>query len=77
MKIPTHLQMTVTSDATMHIETLLDPPALAGVTFLVAGREKAAILKTIRAGGSQVPAARVKPVGELIWFTDRAAAGEA
>lgn len=45
------------------------------VAFLVAGREKAAILRTIRAGGSHVPAARVKPVGELIWFTDRAAAG--
>jgi 6-phosphogluconolactonase len=46
------------------------------VAFLVAGREKAAILKTIRAGGSQLPAAKVKPLGELIWFTDRAAAGE-
>ncbi len=46
------------------------------VAFLVAGREKAAIFKAIRAGGSQVPAARVKPVGDLTWFVDRAAAGE-
>jgi 6-phosphogluconolactonase len=46
------------------------------VAFLVAGKEKAAILKAIRAGSSQVPAARVNPVGELIWFVDRAAAGE-
>jgi 6-phosphogluconolactonase len=46
------------------------------VAFLVAGKEKAAILKAILAGGSQVPAARVSPVGELIWFVDRAAAGE-
>lgn len=46
------------------------------VAFLVAGKEKAAIFKTIRAGGSQVPAARVRPVGELVWFVDRAAAGE-
>jgi 6-phosphogluconolactonase len=46
------------------------------VAFLVAGKEKAAILKTIRAGGSDVPAARVEPVGELLWFVDRAAAGE-
>ena len=46
------------------------------VVFLVAGKEKAAIFSAIRAGGSQVPAARVKPVGELIWFVDRAAAGE-
>jgi 6-phosphogluconolactonase len=46
------------------------------VAFLVAGREKASILRAIRAGGSQVPAARVRPVGELFWFIDRAAAGE-
>jgi 6-phosphogluconolactonase len=45
------------------------------VAFLVAGKEKAAILAEIRAGGSLVPAARLRPVGELIWFTDRAAAG--
>jgi 6-phosphogluconolactonase len=45
------------------------------VAFLVAGREKTAIFKAIRTGGSDVPAARVKPVGELIWFVDRAAAG--
>jgi len=44
------------------------------VAFLVAGKEKAAILNAIRAGGSDVPAARVKPVGELIWFADEAAA---
>jgi 6-phosphogluconolactonase len=44
------------------------------VAFLVAGREKAAILRAIRAGGSNVPAARVRPVGELVWFVDRAAA---
>lgn len=47
------------------------------VAFLVAGKEKAAILRSVRAGGSDVPAARVKPVGELIWFTDQAAAGGA
>ena len=45
------------------------------VAFLVAGREKAAVLRAIRAGGSQVPAAQVRPVGELVWFVDRAAAG--
>jgi 6-phosphogluconolactonase len=45
------------------------------VAFLVAGQEKAAILGAIRAGGSRVPAARVRPVGELVWFVDRAAAG--
>ncbi|HUH86293.1 MAG TPA: 6-phosphogluconolactonase [Stellaceae bacterium] len=45
------------------------------VAFLVAGREKAAILHAIRAGGSDVPAARVRPIGALLWFVDRAAAG--
>jgi 6-phosphogluconolactonase len=46
------------------------------VAFLVAGKEKAAIFSAIHAGGSQVPAARVRPVGELFWFVDRAAAGD-
>jgi 6-phosphogluconolactonase len=46
------------------------------VAFLVAGKEKTAIFKAICAGGSDVPAARVRPVGELVWFVDRAAAGE-
>jgi 6-phosphogluconolactonase len=44
--------------------------------FLVAGREKASILRAIRTGDSQVPAARVRPRGELFWFVDSAAAGE-
>jgi 6-phosphogluconolactonase len=44
------------------------------VAFLVTGREKAAMLHTILAGGSQVPAARIHPIGELFWFVDRAAA---
>ena len=46
------------------------------VAFLVAGDEKAEIFSAIRAGNSQVPAARVQPVGELFWFVDQAAAGE-
>jgi 6-phosphogluconolactonase len=44
------------------------------VAFLVSGAEKAAILGAIRAGESDVPAARLRPVGELVWFVDRAAA---
>jgi 6-phosphogluconolactonase len=46
------------------------------VAFLVAGKEKAAIFSAVRKGDSQVPAARIQPVGELLWFVDRAAAGE-
>jgi 6-phosphogluconolactonase len=45
------------------------------VAFLVAGEEKAEILSAIRTGNSRVPAARVRPVGELFWFVDQAAAG--
>jgi 6-phosphogluconolactonase len=46
------------------------------VAFLVAGKEKAEIFSAIRAGDSDVPAARVRPVGELFWFVDRTVAGE-
>jgi 6-phosphogluconolactonase len=45
------------------------------VAFLVAGEEKADIFSAIRAGNSEVPAARVRPVGALSWFVDQAAAG--
>jgi 6-phosphogluconolactonase len=45
------------------------------VAFLVAGEEKAEIFNAIRTGNSHVPAARVRPVGELFWFVDQAAAG--
>jgi len=45
------------------------------VAFLAAGAEKAPVVEAIHAGGSELPAARVRPVGELVWFLDRAAAG--
>jgi 6-phosphogluconolactonase len=45
------------------------------VAFLVAGEGKAAVLRRIRAGDSRLPAALLRPVGKLIWFVDRAAAG--
>jgi 6-phosphogluconolactonase len=45
------------------------------VAFLVAGRSKAAALAAVRAGDTRLPAARVRPVGELIWFVDQGAAG--
>ena len=46
------------------------------VAFLVAGEEKASIFNAIRQGDSRVPAAQIRPVGELFWFVDRAAAGQ-
>jgi 6-phosphogluconolactonase len=56
--------------------TMTYPPIESSryVAFLLAGKEKTEIFRTIRAGGSDLPAARIKPVGELIWFADQAAA---
>ena len=44
-------------------------------SFLVAGEGKRAMLDQVLSGGSHVPAARLRPDGELLWFVDRAAAG--
>jgi 6-phosphogluconolactonase len=41
--------------------------------FLVAGVEKREILSRVLAGDQALPAARLRPVGELIWFADEAA----
>jgi 6-phosphogluconolactonase len=59
------------------VRITLTPPAIESsrhVVFLVEGQAKAPILAQIRAGGSDLPAARVRSVGELIWLVDRAAA---
>ena len=53
-------------------------PTLASsrtVAFLVAGAGKRAILARALAGDATLPAVGVHPIGELIWFTDKAAAG--
>ena len=57
--------------------TLTYPPleSSAVTMFLVAGPGKREILDTVLSGGSDVPAARLRPHGELFWFADRAAAG--
>jgi 6-phosphogluconolactonase len=44
------------------------------VAFLVAGAEKREMLARALAGDEALPAARVRPAGELIWFADKAAA---
>ena len=41
--------------------------------FLVAGAEKRDVLTRVRAGDAALPAARLHPQGELLWFMDRAA----
>ncbi len=53
-------------------------PALdssAVVAFLVAGEGKRAILDRVLSGDDTLPASHIRPVGEVIWFADRAAAG--
>jgi 6-phosphogluconolactonase len=45
------------------------------VAFLVSGEGKRDILDKILSGETDFPAAHIRPVGEVIWFTDRAAAG--
>ncbi|HUU67624.1 MAG TPA: 6-phosphogluconolactonase [Methyloceanibacter sp.] len=53
-------------------------PALdssAAVAFLVSGEGKREVLDKILSGDTNFPAAHIRPVGEVIWFADRAAAG--
>jgi 6-phosphogluconolactonase len=47
------------------------------VAFLVSGVAKREILARIREGSADVPAARIRPVGRLHWFVDRAALPDA
>ena len=54
-------------------------PALDGsrdTAFLVTGASKRDVLSRARAGDRTLPAGRIRPVGQLHWFTDRAAAPE-
>lgn len=53
-------------------------PALdssAVVAFLVAGEAKRGTLDKVLSGDTAFPASHIRPVGEVIWFADRAAAG--
>lgn len=43
------------------------------LAFLVTGANKKNILTEIRAGNTALPAARIRPIGRLDWFVDRAA----
>ncbi|HEY3639409.1 MAG TPA: 6-phosphogluconolactonase [Rhizomicrobium sp.] len=47
------------------------------IAFLATGTEKTAAVRAVRNGDESLPAARIKPHGEVIWFLDRAAAGAA
>jgi 6-phosphogluconolactonase len=43
--------------------------------FVAAGGDKHAMMQRVVAGERELPAARIRPVGELIWFFDEAAHG--
>jgi 6-phosphogluconolactonase len=45
------------------------------VAFLLTGAEKAKAFARVRAGDTALPAARVAPVGKLLWFVDQAVVG--
>ncbi len=45
------------------------------VAFLVSGEGKREIFDKILSGDDSFPASHIRPVGEVIWFADRAAAG--
>lgn len=45
------------------------------VVFLVQGEAKRAILDRVLSGDDRLPAAKLRPVGEVLWFCDRSAAG--
>jgi len=54
-------------------------PALASagsVAFVAAGADKKPMMDRALAGDRELPSARVKSNGELIWFVDKAARGE-
>jgi len=58
--------------------TLTYPPleSSRAVLFLVAGSEKADAVRGVFADDQKLPAARLRPQGQVIWFLDEAAAQE-
>ena len=48
----------------------------AAVAFLVTGVDKQDVLRKVREGSSGLPAEKIKPAGDLVWFVDKAAAGQ-
>src|SRR5438552_2666349 len=59
-------------------QLLAGPPALESsrsTAFVAAGGDKHAMMQRVVAGERELPAARIRPVGELIWFIDEAAHG--
>jgi 6-phosphogluconolactonase len=44
------------------------------IAFLVTGAAKAATVARVRGGDEALPAARIRPHGDVLWLLDRAAA---
>lgn len=60
------------------VRITLTYPALEAsrvVVFLLQGEGKRAILDRLLCGDETLPAARLRPIGQVFWFVDRAAAG--
>jgi len=57
--------------------TLTYPPLESSrhVLFLVSGEEKRAVLARALRGDQELPAARLRPIGSVLWLADEAAAG--
>jgi 6-phosphogluconolactonase len=57
--------------------TLTYPPLNSSrhVAFLVSGAGKRDVLDRVLSGDATLPAARIRPRGEVLWLVDRAAAG--
>ncbi len=57
--------------------TLTYPPleSARAIAFLVAGKDKTAMLAHVRSGAEDVPAGRLRSAAASHWFVDRAAAG--
>ena len=55
--------------------TLTYPPleSSRSTAFVAAGADKHAMMTRVLAGQWELPAARVRPAGELVWFVDKAA----
>ncbi|HXP02834.1 MAG TPA: 6-phosphogluconolactonase [Stellaceae bacterium] len=47
------------------------------MAFVAAGADKMEMMRRALAGDRELPSARIAPVGELVWFVDRAAHGDA
>jgi 6-phosphogluconolactonase len=50
--------------------------AAAAVAFLVTGKDKRDVLQKVWEGDCGLPAERISPAGDLVWFVDKAAAGQ-